>query len=393
MQRRALKSSVKMASTRTTYLLHSLSLLVVLHHADARFPMAMPFVRIGAHQPLSTVAASSKSRTPSPTLFASRRFFLSALPAASYATLGCVGLAAVRLVQPVVLAWKGVQLLAGCIGLPMLRTLVPVLFMGGSGIFKRLGVTQAPSWITALAKDAADAVGVSPPVHVFLIPGTKEPNAFATGFTDNDMSVAVTQGLVDVLDKNEIRAVLAHEMGHLQHHDVQHNMHIAIAAAGLGSVYEAGHMLLDAGRRKKGSKERSEKGDGSGLAMALMTAGPGTQAMTHLLRLFASRSAELRADEAAARAFGAQTLINALQKIHHEGARYSDLRSNALGRQFAFAMISDGSPASSAPVRSAPATWMHRVRNGVDRIAGLLRTHPTLEERVSALNQASFGSP
>ena len=355
--------------------------------------MAMPFVRIGAHQPLSTVAASSKSRTPSPSLFASRRFFLSALPAASYATLGGVGLAAVHLVQPV-LAWKGVLLLAGRIGFPMLRTLVPVLFIRfSSGIFKRLGVTQAPSWITALAKDAADAVGVSPPVHVFLIPGTKEPNAFATGFTDNDMSIAVTQGLVDVLDKNEIRAVLAHEMGHLQHRDVQRNMHVAIAAVGLGGVYEAGHMLLDAGRRKKGRKKRSEKGDASGLAMALMTAGLGTQAMAHLLRLFASRSAEFRADEAAARAFGAQTLINALQKIHREGAQHSDLRSNALGRQFAFAMISDGSPASSAPARSAPATWMHRVRNGVDRIAGLLRTHPTLEERVSALNQASFGSP
>jgi heat shock protein HtpX len=186
------------------------------------------------------------------------------------------------------------------------------------------------------------------------------------------MSIAVTQGLVDVLDKNEIRAVLAHEMGHLQHHDVQHNMHIAIAAAGLGSVYEAGHMLLDAGRRK-GRKKRSENGDGAGLAMALMTAGPGTQAMTHLLRLFASRSAELRADEAAARAFGAQTLINALQKIYCGGA-----------------MISDGSIASSAPARSAPATWMHLVRNGVVRIAGLLRTHPTLEERVSALSHLAI---
>jgi Zn-dependent protease with chaperone function len=98
-------------------------------------------------------------------------------------------------------------------------------------------------------------------------------------------------------------------------------MHVAIAAVGLGGVYEAGRMLLDAGRRKKGSKKGSEKGDGAGLAMALMTAGLGTQAMAHLLRLFASRSAELRADEAAAKAFGAQTLINALQKIHREGAR------------------------------------------------------------------------
>lgn len=366
-------------------MLCTLLVALLISHVNAGLHM-----RIGAHQPLSPVAASSKSVTPSPSLSASRRFFLSALPAASYATLGGVGLASVHLVQPV-LAWKGVLLLTGCIGLPMLRTLVPVIFMGGPGIIKRLGGTQAPSWITALAKDAADAVGVSPPAHVFLIPGTKEPNAFATGFTDNDMSVAVTQGLVDVLDKDEIRAVLAHEMGHLQHRDVQRNMHVAIAAVGLGGVYEAGRMLLDAGRRKKGSKKGSEKGDGAGLAMALMTAGLGTQAMAHLLRLFASRSAELRADEAAAKAFGAQTLINALQKIHREGARYSDLRSNALGRQFAFAMISDGSLASSAPAHSAPAAWMHRVRNGFDKVAGLLRTHPTLEERVSALNKASFG--
>ena len=374
-----------MASARPFIMLCTLLVALLISHVNAGLHM-----RIGAHQPLSPVAASSKSVTPSPSLSASRRFFLSALPAASYATLGGVGLASVHLVQPV-LAWKGVLLLTGCIGLPMLRTLVPVIFMGGPGIIKRLGGTQAPSWITALAKDAADAVGVSPPAHVFLIPGTKEPNAFATGFTDNDMSVAVTQGLVDVLDKNEIRAVLAHEMGHLQHRDVQRNMHVAIAAVGLGGVYEAGRMLLDAGRRKKGSKKGSEKGDGAGLAMALMTAGLGTQAMAHLLRLFASRSAELRADEAAAKAFGAQTLINALQKIHREGARYSDLRSNALGRQFAFAMISDGSLASSAPAHSAPAAWMHRVRNGFDKVAGLLRTHPTLEERVSALNKASFG--
>ena len=68
--------------------------------------------------------------------------------------------------------------------------------MGGSGIIKTLGGTQAPSWITALAKDAADAVGVSPPAHVFLVlPGTKEPNTFASEFTDNGMSVAVTQEL------------------------------------------------------------------------------------------------------------------------------------------------------------------------------------------------------
>mgnify|MGYP000856126038 FL=1 len=152
----------KASSLVASLMLHSVSLLVVvLHHADAGFSMAMPFVRIGAHKPLSNVAASSKSMTPSPSLSASRRFFLSALPAASYATLGGVGLAAVHLVQPV-LAWKGVLLLAGCIGLPILRTLVPVLFMGGSGIIKTLGGTQAPSWITALAKDAADAVGVSP---------------------------------------------------------------------------------------------------------------------------------------------------------------------------------------------------------------------------------------
>merc|ERR1719152_41303 len=272
----------------------------------------------------------------------------------------------------------------------MACTLIPVLSMGGSGIIKQLGGTLAPSWLTSLAKESAEAVGIVPPANGFLLSGTKEPNAFATGFTANDTSVAVTQGLVNVLNKNELRAVLAHEMGHFAHRDVQRNMHVAVATVGLGGVYEAGRMLLDADRKKDGKRRRKkDKSDGSGVALVLMMAGLGTRAMAHMLRLFASRTAEFRADEAAARAFGAQTLISALEKIHHEGATHADLRSNAVGRQFAFAMISDGNAArspSTQGVQHAPVTWMQRVRNGLGTVAGLLRTHPTLDERVSALN-------
>ena len=50
-----------------------------------------------------------------------------------------------------------------------------------------------------------------------------------------DATVAVTDGLTSILTDDELRAVLAHEMGHVRHDDVQRNMHVAIAAIGLGT--------------------------------------------------------------------------------------------------------------------------------------------------------------
>merc|ERR1719152_620955 len=92
-----------------------------------------------------------------------------------------------------------------------------------------------------------------------------------------------------------------------------------------------------------------------------------------------SRQAELRADAAAAEAFGADALIQALTKIHERGAGVSDLRRSTDDRKYAFAMISDG----EAPHIARVAPTAHR--SWWQRATGMLRTHPGLAERVQSL--------
>merc|ERR1719163_2283303 len=144
-------------------------------------------------------------------------------------------------------------------------------------------------------------------------------------------------------------------MGHLKHRDVARNMHLVIAIAGLGGIYEAGRMLLDIQARGGGSSSDSsddDEGGGSGatLGLGLMALGLGSQGVAHLVQLAASRGAELEADRAAAEAFGAQSLISALAEIDKAAATApADLRDDKEGRKLAFAMISDGpSPETAA---------------------------------------------
>jgi len=70
----------------------------------------------------------------------------------------------------------------------------------------------------------------------------------------------VTTGLRRALNEAELKAVIAHEMGHIRARDVSKNMHLAAAVAGLGGVYEAGRILT---RSKSSSKSKTKDKEGS----------------------------------------------------------------------------------------------------------------------------------
>ena len=316
------------------------------------------------------------------------------LPVLSYAGLASVTAGALHLVQPV-LAGQGVALVGGCVAVPAGFVLLQLLLMGGSGVAKHMGGVPADASLTALAHDAAAAVGVPPPRHVYEI-ARQEPNAFAASglFGSSQTTVAVTSGLRGALTTRELQAVLAHEMGHLRHDDVARNMHVAVAAAGLGGIHKAGRILLDASlsdkKESKGDKDKNE-GGGAALGLALMAGGLGAQALAHLAQLAASRGSELQADRAAAEAYGADALISALRKIDAAAARApADLRaSGAAAGLMAHAMISGG-PSDSSSASAAAAT------SGADggvgffgRLGRMLSTHPPTSARVQALENAA----
>lgn len=124
-------------------------------------------------------------------------------------------------------------------------------------------------------------------------------------------------------------------------------------------------------REKRGREKGSDAAATASLGVTLMGVGLGGKAAAHLLRLSASRAAELDADAAAADAFGAASMISALKKIDAGGKADSQLRSGLAGAAMAHAMISDGEQA--------------RGRGLVERFSRMLRTHPSLQDRVAAL--------
>merc|ERR1719337_389894 len=176
-----------------------------------------------------------------------------AIPTAGYAGLGTVIYGATRVMLPAAGFGMTAGLLTYTVGLPVLLTLGQVAYFGGPGVAKAMGGKESSDpRLVRLAQEAAEAVGVKAP-YVYEVP-SREPNAFATsGLTSKDTTVAVTTGIREVLTDNELKAVLAHEMGHLKYSDVVRNMHIAAAGGGLDET-GAGRSRR---RTRQGSRVRS----------------------------------------------------------------------------------------------------------------------------------------
>jgi len=307
------------------------------------------------------------------------------LPVISYAGVAALSAGTVKVLG---VTWVTVGLLGWTVALPM-AMLVTVCSRGGAGVAQSMGGVPADPRLTNLAREAASAVGIPPPAAVFSV-DAKEPNAFAaSSLWSGEPTVAVTKGLRDILTDREMKAVLAHEMGHLKHRDVVSNMHVAIAAVGFGGIYETGRTLLrSSGNSNKKSRKDKDGSSSAGLGLALMGAGFATQATAHVIRLAASRNAELKADRAAAEAFGASALISALEKIDASSARRPrDLSESKVGKAFAFAMISDGPSRTASASPTAPLSSGKDIGRLLKSARQALSTHPSLETRVDALRQ------
>ena len=112
-----------------------------------------------------------------------------------------------------------------------------------------------------------------------------------------------------------------------------------------------------------------------------MGAGLACQGIAHLLRLAASRGAELRADRAAAEAYGASALVNALRKIDAASARRPADLSRGTAAAYAHLMISDGPQSTKARNKG--------LLGVLNKVGAALRTHPSLDTRVAALEKAA----
>jgi heat shock protein HtpX len=202
-----------------------------------------------------------------------------------------------------------------------------------------------------------------PMPSIYLIP-SETPNAFATGRNPEHAAVAVTEGILRILDRRQLEGVLAHELSHVKNRDIL----IATIAAGLaGLIGSLGHMIQWAGMfGSLGSRD----GDGNdtnifgALAWAILA-----PIMAMLIQLAVSRSREYAADASGAQMTGdPEPLAQALLSL--EGANQQQPMAQA-------------GPASAH-------LYIVNPLNG-RAFASLLSTHPPIEERVKRLREMRRG--
>src|SRR6059058_5895602 len=107
-------------------------------------------------------------------------------------------------------------------------------------------------------------IGIPMP-KIFVIP-TDSPNAFATGRNPNHASVAVTQGILGLLNDEELEGVLAHELGHVRNRDI---LISSIAATLAGAITWAGRMMWWFGAGYGGGRDE-RRGGGGGILMIIL---------------------------------------------------------------------------------------------------------------------------
>lgn len=206
--------------------------------------------------------------------------------------------------------------------------------------------------VEALSKDA----GVDmPELGIFPSP---QSNAFATGWNKNKSLVAVSEGLLQRMNRDEVRAVLAHELGHVANGDMITltliqgvvNTFVLFFSRVIGHFVD--RVIL-----------KNEQGHGIGYFISVMIAQIILTILASMVVMWFSRRREFRADEAGAQLAGSAAMIGALEKLKAEYDMPSDM-----GETFTAFGLKNGKTGSFQ-----------------EKFGHLFMSHPPLDARIAAL--------
>jgi heat shock protein HtpX len=204
-------------------------------------------------------------------------------------------------------------------------------------------------WLVSTVRKLADKAGVGMP-EVAIFEGA--PNAFATGAFKNSALVAVSTGLLKSMSRDEVEAVLGHEMAHVANGDMVTltliqgvvNTFVIFLSRIIGFLVDK--MIF-----------RTERGVGPGFFIASLVAQVVLGILASMIVAWFSRRREFRADAGSAQLLGdKRPMINALARL-------------------------GGVPAGELP----QAFEAHGIKQSQSRFLGLFASHPPIEERIAAL--------
>jgi heat shock protein HtpX len=201
--------------------------------------------------------------------------------------------------------------------------------------------------VAELAKDAG--IGM-PEVGIFQ---SQTSNAFATGWDRNNALVAVSTGLLSRFSRDEARAVMAHEIGHVANGDM-------VTLALIQGVVNTFVMFFSRiiGHTIDRAVFKTERGHGPAFYITTFVAEIILGVLASMIVFWFSRQREFRADAAGAQLAGAPAMIGALERLRAEQGAPSELPDT---------MVAFG------------------IRTGGNTMMRLFMTHPPLEERIAAL--------
>jgi heat shock protein HtpX len=251
-------------------------------------------------------------------------------------------------------------LIGGQSGL-VIGLLIGLVFVGGSYWFsdrlaiaaaraKPVGREELPE-VYAIVEDLARREDIPMP-RIYLSP-EMQPNAFATGRSPKRAAVAVTQGILQVLDEDELRGVLAHELSHVKNRDIL-----------IGSVAAAIAMAITFVARMAmwGAMFGGDDDDGGGNIIGLLAMTILAPIAAGLIQMALSRSREFQADASGAHLIqDGEPLARALEKIEAYAKRVpmnvNPAEASAFiinpftGRKIAFANLFSTHPPTAERVR------------------------------------------
>ena len=218
------------------------------------------------------------------------------------------------------------------------------------------------AWLLETVRNQADRAGIGhPEVAIFDSPA---PNAFATGANKNASLVAVSTGLMESMNEDEIEAVLAHEVSHISNGDM---VTLSLIQGVVNTFVIVFSQLISAALDRRGSRSYNSRGYGYGRGIGYRFTYMLTQTVlgflaTVIVRWF-SRWREYRADAGGAELAGREKMISALQKLQ---------------------MLQE-------PAQLPAQMQAMGINGGLLGALGLKKltmTHPPLEERIKALESA-----